>query len=125
MKRSMLGTYWTIWSQQYPMTSAGKIVVGSNCVKTLPPSVANAANQFEVTKTTPSPVAPPLGSPTELPSVMPMPLLTSKTIAGGSPMGAFCVPVDDCVRSPGTNGPVGTVHRDWLATLNPRGGCGL
>src|ERR1017187_6152018 len=65
IKRSMLGTYWTIWSQQNPTASAGKIVVGSNFVNVLPPSVEYAANQFEVTNTTPPPLAP-LGSATVL-----------------------------------------------------------
>src|SRR5512143_1510614 len=97
IKRSMLGTYWTIWSQQYPTASLGKIVVGSKCVKEAP-SVEYAAVQLAVEKMTPPPVTPPLGSahtasgsplqpwPAE---VIPMSLFTSKTIAGGSPMGAF------------------------------------
>src|SRR5271157_5557519 len=33
MKRSMLGTYCTIWSQQNPTASLGKTLVGSNALK--------------------------------------------------------------------------------------------
>ena len=40
MKRSMLGTYWTIWSQQNPPSAVlSKIVVGSSDLKLLPASV--------------------------------------------------------------------------------------
>src|SRR5512143_2302620 len=116
-KRSMLGANWTIWSKQYPTASLGKIVVGSNCVK-VTPSDEYAAVQLAVAKMTPPPVTPPLGSahtasgsplqpwPAE---VIPIPLLTSKTISGGSPTGLTEVPPGGGVVR-GTKGAVGTVQ---------------
>src|SRR5438128_2257509 len=111
----MLGTYCTIWSQQNPISSLGKIVVGFLCLNVLPPSVEYAAVQFAVTKTTPPPVAP-LGSTAPLllawpfapPEMSPNPLLTLNTTAGGSPNGAGCTCVFVGVGVPGTTGAVGT-----------------
>jgi hypothetical protein len=40
MKRSMLGAYWTIWSQQKPPSAVlSKTVVGSSDLNVLPASV--------------------------------------------------------------------------------------
>jgi hypothetical protein len=143
MKRSMLGTYCTIWSQQNPTASLGKIVVGSNVVKLLPLFVEYAASQFAVTKMTPLPVAAPLGSAQEegwvpgkqlMPAdVSPSPWFTSK-VTGGSgadwPVGALTPGADgawdanvpDAVGVPETNGPVGTGGPGSLTSFVMLGG---
>src|SRR5580704_11049933 len=59
----MLFTYCTIWSQQKPTASLGKMVVGSICgLKLDPKFVEYATVQLAETNTKPSALAPPLGS---------------------------------------------------------------
>src|SRR5205085_8399245 len=128
MNRSMLGTYWTIWSQQKPVLVCGKIVVGSRRVKLAPPFVEWAAIEFTVTNTT-FPAAAPLGS------------LTS---AAGWPSFAFvrklipacALRAPCCVRSPcatrgavafGRGGglrnlPIGVAHGAVSFTSEPKTG---
>src|SRR5215467_2614966 len=117
MKRSMLGAYCTIWSQQKPTASGGKMAVGFNCVNAVPPLVENAASQFAEAKITPPPLALPLGSAILPPPTLRLSLLT-KLMAGGSPIGAFSVPVLVGVRFPGTIGPRGTVHSERFTSFS-------
>src|ERR1700730_4282914 len=127
MKRSMLGTYWTIWSQQNPTASLGNIVAGFKYVNVFPPSVEYATPAFAVIKTTPPPLAP-LGSALS-PTLPPMPMLnprwlfTRNVTLFGSPMGAFSAEVPNCVGIPGANDPVGTVQRASLTCCSKLGGC--
>ena len=53
MNRSMLGAYWTIWSQQKPPSAVlSKIVVGSNDLNVLPASVEYDTYRLAVAMTT-------------------------------------------------------------------------
>src|SRR5262249_40809644 len=130
MKRLILGTYCTIWSQQNPTASFGKIVVGSNCVKFVPPSVEKAANELAETKITSPPLAP-LGSAMVFP-LMPKPLFAKNTMGGRPPSGAclglelgtIWTPVLVAVGVPGTNGAVGTGGASELTSLSKLGGLG-
>jgi hypothetical protein len=86
-----------------------------------------AAVQLAVAKTTPSAVAPPLGSatvlawPLKLPETRFSALLALKAIAGGSPKGAgFTIVPSEGV--PETKGPVGTVQRCGLTSSSKVGG---
>src|ERR1051326_753223 len=123
MKRSILDAYCTIWSQQNPMGVLGKMLVGFNCVNAFPPLVEKAANELAEANTMPPPFALPLGSAIVLPLKLRLSLLT-KLIAGGSPIGAFSVPVLVGVRLTGTNGPRGTVHSERLTSISNVGFCG-
>src|SRR6266480_5282908 len=133
MNRSMLGTYCTIWSQQKPTSSFGKIVVGFNCVKVVPPSVEKAAVQFAVTKITPPPLAP-LGSaglsPVAMLEVRPNALFARNTMGTGAlgartcPKEAICTLVLSAVGVPGTNGAVGTGGAAGLTCSSKLGGTG-
>src|SRR2546425_13094662 len=71
----------------------------------------------------PPPFALPLGSAI-LPPPTPRLSLLTKLMAGGSPMGAFSVPVLVGVGLPGTKGPLGTVHSDLLTSESNLGRCG-
>src|ERR671932_935941 len=78
MKRSIFGTYWMIWSQQNPMASLGKIVVGLTVVKLPPLFVEYAANQLPAANTTLFAFTPPVGSTMVLALVTPSPRLPRK-----------------------------------------------
>src|SRR5207244_1541550 len=96
--------------------SLGKTVVGSNCVKVVPPSVEYAADQLAETSTT-LPLLAPLGSAIVEP-LIPVPLLATNTTSPALAFPAFLFPafpaialilVLVCVGVPGIKGPVGIV----------------
>src|SRR4249919_2133537 len=120
MKRSMLGAYWTIWSQQKPIASLGKTVVGFTWANVAPPSFEYAANQFAETKTTPASFVAPLGSAIVLP-LIPSPLFTWNVTSGGSPSLAFWIDVVAGGVAPATNLPLGTVQREPFTSFSKRG----
>src|SRR5689334_16956350 len=128
MKRSIFGTYWMIWSQQNPIASFGKTVVGFTVLKLAPLFVEYAANQLPAANTTLLAFTPPVGSTVELAPVTPSRRFARKiTVPARLARAPFALrsPVVSGVSFPGANVPLGTVQRaPFTSSSSNRGFCG-